>query len=63
MRLTIPCYTADGTCLGHRTLAAAQRLVAGGYVRPAYGRKGHLRAIWQRLLRYRFSVRFEGNYE
>jgi hypothetical protein len=21
-------------------------LVAGGYVRPAYGRKGHLRAIW-----------------
>jgi hypothetical protein len=21
-------------------------LVAGGYVRPAYGRKGHLKAIW-----------------
>jgi hypothetical protein len=45
-RSTIPCYSPDGTSLGHRTLAAAQRLVAGGYVRPAYGRKGHLRAIW-----------------
>src|ERR1017187_3856453 len=46
MRSTIPCYAADGTPLGYRTLDAAQRLVAGGYVRPAYGRKGHLRAIW-----------------
>jgi hypothetical protein len=45
-RSTIPCYAADGTSLGYRTLAAAQRLVADGYVRPAYGRKGHLRAIW-----------------
>jgi len=45
-RSTIPCYATDGTSLGHRTLAAAKRLVAGGYVRPAYGRKGHLRAIW-----------------
>lgn len=45
-RSTIPCYAADGTSLGHRTLDAAQRLVAGGHVRPAYGRKGHLRAIW-----------------
>jgi hypothetical protein len=43
---SIPCYSPDGTSLGHRTLAAAQRLVADGYVRPAYGRKGHLRAIW-----------------
>jgi hypothetical protein len=42
----IPCYAADGASLGPRTLDAAQRLVAGGYVRPAYGRKGHLRAIW-----------------
>jgi hypothetical protein len=42
----IPCYAADGTSLGYRTLDAAQRLVSGGYVRPAYGRKGHLRAIW-----------------
>ena len=45
-RSAIPCYAADGTSLGFRTLAAAQHLVAGGYVRPAYGRKGHLRAIW-----------------
>jgi len=45
-RPTIPCYAADGTSLGPRPLAAAQRLVADGYVRPAYGRKGHLRAIW-----------------
>ena len=45
-RSTIPCYAADGTSLGPRPLAAAQRLVADGYVRPAYGRKGHLRAIW-----------------
>jgi hypothetical protein len=45
-RSTIPCYSPDGTSLGHRTLAAAQRLVAGGYVHPVYGRKRHLRAIW-----------------
>jgi len=45
-RSTIPCYSPDGTSLGYRTLAAAQRLVAEGFVRPAYGRKGHLRAIW-----------------
>jgi hypothetical protein len=45
-RPTIPCYAADGTPLGPRTLAAAQHLVAGGYVLPSYGRKGHLRAIW-----------------
>src|ERR1035441_1882198 len=42
----IPCYAADGTSLGYRTLSAAQRLVADGYVRPAYGRKANLRAIW-----------------
>jgi len=45
-RSAIPCYAADGTPLGPRPLDAAQRLVSGGYVRPAYGRKGHLRAIW-----------------
>jgi len=45
-RSTIPCYDADGTSLGYRLLAAAQRLVASGHVRPAYGRKGHLKAIW-----------------
>jgi len=45
-RSTIPCYATDGMSLGYRTLDAAQRLVADGSVRPAYGRKGHLRAIW-----------------
>ena len=45
-RSTIPCYAADGMSLGYRSLDAAQRLVSRGYVRPAYGRKGHLRAIW-----------------
>lgn len=42
----IPVYTPDGTSLGRRTLDAAERLVAAGHVRPAYGRKGHLKAIW-----------------
>lgn len=45
-RSTIPCYAADGTPLGYRSLDAAQHLVASGYVRPSWGRKGHLRAIW-----------------
>lgn len=45
-RSAIPCYAADGAPLGYRPLDAAQRLLAGGYVRPSYGRKGHLRAIW-----------------
>ncbi len=42
----IPFYAPDGSSLGFRTLEAAQRLVAGGYVKPAYGRKGHLKAIF-----------------
>ena len=37
---------ADGTTLGSRSLDAAKRLIAGEYVKPAYGRKGHLKAIW-----------------
>jgi len=41
-------YAADGRSLGFRTLEAAQRLVAGGFVKPSYGRKGHLKAIWLR---------------
>jgi hypothetical protein len=45
-RRMIPIYSPDGTSLGFRTLDAALRLVAGGYVRPAYGRKGHIKAIW-----------------
>ncbi len=45
---TIPFYGPDGTPLGYRTPEAAQRLVASGYVNPAYGRKGHLKAIFLR---------------
>ena len=42
----IPLYAADGTSLGFRLIESAKRLIAGGYVKPAYGRKGHLKAIW-----------------
>ena len=42
----IPLYAADGTSLGFRSIEAAERLIAGGSVKPAYGRKGHLKAIW-----------------
>ena len=45
-REQIPIYAADGTSLGFRTLEAAKRLIESGYVKPAYGRKGHLKAIW-----------------
>ena len=44
----IPLYAADGTSLGFRSFEAANRLIAEGYVKPAYGRKGHLKAIWLR---------------
>jgi hypothetical protein len=42
----IPLYAADGRSLGFRPLEAAERLVAGGYVKASYGRKKNLRAIW-----------------
>ena len=42
----IPLYAPDGRSLGSRTLEAAERLVAGGYVKASYGRKKNLRAIW-----------------
>ena len=42
----IPYYAPDGTSLGFRTLNAATRLIEGGSVKPSWGRKGHLRAIW-----------------
>ena len=44
----IPYYASDGTSLGFRSLDAAKRLIAGGFVKPSYGRKGHLKAIWLR---------------
>ncbi|HUA64161.1 MAG TPA: hypothetical protein VML19_35795 [Verrucomicrobiae bacterium] len=36
----IPYYAPDGTSLGFRSLAAAKRLIAGGFVKPPYGRMG-----------------------
>jgi hypothetical protein len=42
----IPYYSPDGSSLGFRSLEIARRLVAGGHVKPAWGRKGHLKAIW-----------------
>jgi hypothetical protein len=44
----IPLYAPDGTSLGFRTVGAAKRLIDGGYVKPSYGRKGHLKAVWLR---------------
>ena len=44
----IPFYAPDGGSLGFRTIEAAHRLVAGGRVTPAYGRKDHLKAIFLR---------------
>ena len=42
----IPYYAPDGRSLGLRTHDTAKRLIEGGYVKPSWGRKGHLRAIW-----------------
>ena len=42
----IPYYARGGVSLGFRSMAAAKRLIANGAVKPSYGRKGHLRAIW-----------------
>jgi hypothetical protein len=45
-RQQIPLYASDGASLGFRSLEAAEKLIAAGSVKPAYGRKGHLKAIW-----------------
>ncbi len=42
----IPYYAPDGRSLGFRSVDAAKRLIEGGFVKPSYGRKGHLKAIW-----------------
>ncbi len=42
----IPFYAPDGRSLGFRALDVAQQLISGGRVKPAYGRKKHLRAIF-----------------
>ena len=39
-------YATDGTALGFRSIEDARRLIAGDHVKPSYGRKGHLKAIW-----------------
>jgi hypothetical protein len=44
--LLIPYYASDGRSLGFRTHGAAKRLIEGRYVKPSWGRKGNLRAIW-----------------
>ncbi len=48
MTQPIPIYAADGTPWGFRSLETAQRLIANGIVSPAYGRKGHLKAIFSK---------------
>jgi hypothetical protein len=44
----IPCYNADGSSRGFRSLECARRLIAAGLVTPVYGRKGHIRAVFAR---------------
>ena len=44
----IPCYAADGTSRGFRPIEAANKLISTGFVKPVYGRKRHLRAIFMR---------------
>jgi len=48
MKDQYPLYAADGRSLGYRSRQAAERLLAGGFVTPAFGRKGHLKAIYLR---------------
>src|SRR5689334_3979580 len=46
MRDQIPIYSADGRPFGYRTHEAAERLIANGFVKPVYGRKGQLKALF-----------------
>ena len=43
----VPCYAADGTSLGFRSLDTAKRQINNGFMKPVYGRKGHLRAMFE----------------
>ena len=47
-RQQIAFYAADGTPMGYRSPESAQRLLSLDLVSPAYGRKGHLKAIFAR---------------
>ena len=42
----IPFYAADGTPMGYRSPESARRLLDLDLVSAAYGRKGHLKAIF-----------------
>jgi hypothetical protein len=44
---TIPYYTADGRSRGFRSLECVERLIGMGLAVPVYGRRGHLRAIFE----------------
>ena len=44
----VPIYAADGTPRGYRSRDAAERLLQAGFVTAAFGRKGHLKAIFVR---------------
>lgn len=41
-REQISLYASDSISLGFRSREAAKKLIGGGYVKPAYGRKGHV---------------------
>lgn len=41
-----PLYSADGKSLGPRSREAVECWIDSGRVRPVYGRKGHLKAIF-----------------
>ena len=43
----IPIFNSEGRSLGFRPIEAARSLIRRGFVKPSYGRKGHLRSIWQ----------------
>jgi hypothetical protein len=44
----IPLYASDGSPRGYRSPEAAQRLLGAGFVTAAYGRKGHIKALFLR---------------
>lgn len=41
-----PLYSAEGKPLGYRSREATERLLAAGHVRPEFGRKGIIKAIF-----------------
>jgi len=43
----IPLFNSAGKSLGFRSIETARSLIVRGFAKPSFGRKGHLRAIWQ----------------